>query len=135
MYLRPTSFQQCKKKAATHPNDPIDNEMYNDDKELTKGPVGPSSGSMTVRTRVIEGDSTEEAFDGGGIGSIETESEDEDPAATRRYWEARRKKGAHKVRVMHYNCLYRIADTQYPTVQLLSPRRKTRIHGTYNSAL
>ena len=104
MYLHPTSFQQCKKKAATHPNDLINNEMYNNDKELMKGPVGPSSGSMTVRTQVIEGDSTEEAFDRGGIGSIETESEDEDPAATQQHSNTGRP-GRRKVLIRCKSCI------------------------------
>jgi hypothetical protein len=78
MYLHPTSFQQCKKNATTHP---IDNEIHSDAEDLMKGPVGPSSGSIAVSTGVIEGDPTEEVSDGDGIGGIETESEDEDPVA------------------------------------------------------
>ncbi len=54
---------------------------------------------MTVGTGA-----TEEGFDGAGVRSVETESEDEDPAATRRYWEVKRKKeGAHKVRIVRYD--------------------------------
>jgi hypothetical protein len=49
---------------------------------------------MTVDTRA-----TEEEFDDTGSGHVDTESEDEDPEATRRYWEVKRKKeGAHQVR-------------------------------------
>jgi hypothetical protein len=41
----------------------------------------------------------EKDFDEARGGHVETESEDEDPEATRRYWEVKRKKeGVHKVR-------------------------------------
>lgn len=79
VYLHPTSFQQCKKNATTHP---IDDEIHSDADDSLKGPAGPSSGSIAVSTGVIEGDPTEEASDGDGIRGIETDSEDEDPVAT-----------------------------------------------------
>ena len=70
------------------------NSDASDAERSTKGLAGPSP----VGTGATEGDATEEVSDGAGIRGIETESEDEDPAATRRYWEVKRKKeGVHKV--------------------------------------
>jgi hypothetical protein len=77
-----------------------DNEKYaSDTEDLPKGAARPSS--TTVDARPTEGDAVEEGTDEAGDGRIETESEDEDPAATRRYWEVKRKKeGVHKVCIM-----------------------------------
>jgi hypothetical protein len=53
--------------------------------------------SVTVDTRATEGDGVKEGMDG-EVESVETESEDENPTATARYWELKRKKdGVHKV--------------------------------------
>ena len=61
-----------------------------------KGAATPSS--MSVDAWTNDGDGVEEGIDGAESGHIETESEDEDPEATRRYWEVKRKKeGVHKV--------------------------------------
>lgn len=81
----PTSFQLHKKSDTNYLSD---DEMYTSDAEnLPRGPA-------------TEGDSVEEGSNGVGIRSIETESKDEDPAATAQYWEVKRKKGAHKVQSM-----------------------------------
>jgi hypothetical protein len=54
--------------------------------------------SMIISTGATEGDAVDEGVDGTEVGTIETESEDEDLAATRRYWEVKQKKeGIHKV--------------------------------------
>jgi hypothetical protein len=56
--------------------------MYaSDARNLTEGP--PSS--MIISTRATEGDAVDEGVDGTEVGTIETESEDEDLAATRQY--------------------------------------------------
>jgi len=90
--LCPTSFQQRKNSDTIHLGD--DGIYTSDGEKSIMGPAGPSP----VGTGATEGDATEEVFDGAGIRGIETESEDEDPVATRRYWEVRRKKeGVHKV--------------------------------------
>ena len=82
-----------------------DDGLYTSDGEDSlKGPTGPSSHSMTVGTGATDEDAIEEGSDGAGIGSVEPESEDEDPVATRRYWEVKRKKeGVHKVRTACYD--------------------------------
>jgi len=81
-HLSPTSFQQRR------------NSDTSNAEKSTNGPSGPSP----VGTGATKGDVTEEVSDGAGVRGIETESEDEDPAATRRYWEVKRKKeGVHKV--------------------------------------
>jgi hypothetical protein len=74
-----------------------DNNMYASDAEkLRRRAARPRS--MTVNARSSEGDTVEERIDEAGDGRIETESEDEDPEATRRYWEAKQKKeGIHQV--------------------------------------
>jgi hypothetical protein len=74
--------------------------MYTSDAEnSTKGTARPSS--MTDDARATEGDAVEEGIDEAGGGRVETESEDEDPEATRRYWDVKRKKeGVHKVCIM-----------------------------------
>jgi hypothetical protein len=72
--------------------------MYTSDAENSMKETARAS-SMSVDARATEGDAVEEGIDeaeGGCI--VETESEDDDPEATRRYWEAKRKKeGVHKV--------------------------------------
>ena len=86
------SFHQNKNSDSIHLSD--DGIYMGNAKKSTKGPAGPGP----IGTGTTEGDATEEVFDGAGIGGIETESEDEDPAATRRYWEVKRKReGVHKV--------------------------------------
>ena len=55
-----------------------------------KGAV--SQRSMTVDASATKGEVVEEGFDEAGSGPGETESEDENPEATRQYWEVKRKK-------------------------------------------
>ena len=56
--------------------------MYaTDPRNLTEGPARPSS--TTADARATEEDAVEEGTNAAGGASIETESKDEDPAATR----------------------------------------------------
>ena len=55
----------------------------------SKGAATPSS--MSVDAWTNDGDGVEEGIDGAESGHIDTESEDDDPEATRRYWEVKRK--------------------------------------------
>ncbi len=93
-----TLLQLYKKRDSVYSSD---NDMYASDADnLPKGVARQSSMSMSVGARSTEGDVADgEGFDEVEGGHVETESEDEDPEATRRYWEAKRKKeGVHKVR-------------------------------------
>jgi hypothetical protein len=70
-----------------------------DAENLTNETARPSS--MSVDARATKGDATEEGSDEARGGHVETESEDENPEATRRYWEMKRKKeGIYKVSVV-----------------------------------
>jgi hypothetical protein len=54
-----------------------------DVEDLPKGAARPSSTSVDARS--TEGDDVEEGIDEAGGGHVESESENEDPEATRRY--------------------------------------------------
>ena len=74
--------------------------MYaTDPGNLTEGPARPSS--VTANARATKEDAVEEGTNVAGGASVETESGDEDPAATRQYWEVKwKKEGVHKVCIM-----------------------------------
>jgi hypothetical protein len=93
MFYILTSLQLYKRHDAVSSSD---NDMYASDAEkLPKEAARPRS--MTVDARSTEGD-TEEGLDEARDGCVETESEDDNPEATRRYWEMKRKKeGIRKV--------------------------------------
>jgi hypothetical protein len=74
-----------------------DNDMYASDAEMLPKEAARLR-SMTADARSAEGDAVEEGFDEAGDGRIETESEDDNPEATRRYWEMKwKKEGIHRV--------------------------------------
>ena len=82
-----TSLQLYKKPDVVPSSD--DGLYASDAEKLTKEAVRPRS--TTIDAGSTEGDTVEEGLDD-VEDSLETESEDDNPEATRRYWEAKQKK-------------------------------------------